>query len=85
MLFNMADSTQLTVIDRVLGFLFAIAPEVIYFAPDKEALARDFKKVSSGFSFFLAIWNLKVCCKKYLIKKISTGCNEKVINQSLTQ
>lgn len=45
-LFNMADSTQLTVIDRVLGFLVAIAPEVIYFAPDKEALARDFKKLA---------------------------------------
>lgn len=67
MLFNMADSTQLTVIDRVLGFLVAIAPDVIYFAPDKEALARDFKKVSSGFVCFLlfAVWNLKYDAKIY--------------------
>lgn len=66
MLFNMADSTQFTVIDRVLGFLFAIAPEVIYFAPDKEALARDFKKVSSGFSFFFCDLEFKSMLQKIL-------------------
>lgn len=46
LLFNMADSTVLAVIDRVLDFLCSIAPDIICFAADKGALANDFKKVS---------------------------------------
>ncbi|KAH7973555.1 hypothetical protein HPB49_002374 [Dermacentor silvarum] len=45
-LFNMAESTQFAVIDRVLGFLCAIAPDVIYFGMDKEALAREFENLA---------------------------------------
>ncbi|KAG0421702.1 hypothetical protein HPB47_002423 [Ixodes persulcatus] len=41
LLFNMADSTQMAVIDRVLKFLCTIAPGIIYFAVDKDALAKD--------------------------------------------
>ncbi|KAH7954065.1 hypothetical protein HPB49_015317 [Dermacentor silvarum] len=41
-----AESTQFAVIDRVLGFLCAIAPDVIYFGMDKEALAREFENVN---------------------------------------
>ncbi|CAN7948047.1 unnamed protein product [Ixodes pacificus] len=46
LLFNMKDSTQMAVIDRVLKFLCSIAPDVIYFAVDKDALAKDFKKLA---------------------------------------
>ncbi|CAN8014231.1 unnamed protein product [Ixodes persulcatus] len=44
LLFNMADSTVLAVIDRVLEFLCSIAPDIICFAADKGALANDLKK-----------------------------------------
>ncbi|KAG0415262.1 hypothetical protein HPB47_007573 [Ixodes persulcatus] len=44
LLFNMADSTVLAVIDGVLYFLCSIAPDIICFAADKGALANDFKK-----------------------------------------
>ncbi|CAN7999219.1 unnamed protein product [Ixodes pacificus] len=44
LLFNMADSTVLAVIDRVLDFLCSIAPDIICFAANKGALANDFKK-----------------------------------------
>ncbi|KAG0410315.1 hypothetical protein HPB47_012580 [Ixodes persulcatus] len=45
LLFNMADSTVLAVIDRVLEFLCSIAPDIICFAADKGALANDLKKL----------------------------------------
>lgn len=62
-LFNMAESTQFAVIDRVLGFLCAIAPDVIYFGMDKEALAREFENVSCYFAFlyFLSAFQHEVC------------------------
>ncbi|KAG0442925.1 hypothetical protein HPB47_015477, partial [Ixodes persulcatus] len=46
LLFNMADSTQKAVINKVLQFLCSIAPDVIYFAVDKDALAKDLKKLA---------------------------------------
>lgn len=46
-LFNMAESTQLAVIERVLQFLCYIAPGVINFGSDKAALAEAFEKVST--------------------------------------
>ncbi|KAL3251812.1 hypothetical protein MRX96_055041, partial [Rhipicephalus microplus] len=45
-LFDMAESTQFAVTDRVLGFLCKIAPDVIHFVLDKDALARDFEKMT---------------------------------------
>lgn len=46
-LFNMAESTLLAVIERVLQFLCYIAPDVINFGSDKAALAEAFEKVST--------------------------------------
>ncbi|KAH8010061.1 hypothetical protein HPB51_024446 [Rhipicephalus microplus] len=43
-LFDMAESTQFAVTDRFLGFLCKIAPDVIHFRLDKDAVARDFEK-----------------------------------------
>ncbi|KAH8027002.1 hypothetical protein HPB51_001317 [Rhipicephalus microplus] len=45
-LFDMAESTQFAVTDRVLGFLCKIAPDVIHFGLDKDALARDLEKLA---------------------------------------
>ncbi|KAH6933931.1 hypothetical protein HPB50_019093 [Hyalomma asiaticum] len=45
-LFDMAESTQFAVIDRVLGFLCQIAPDIIHFGLDKDALARDFQELA---------------------------------------
>ncbi|KAH6946366.1 hypothetical protein HPB50_013125 [Hyalomma asiaticum] len=46
LLFDMAESTQFAVTDRVLGFLCKIAPDVIHFGVDKDALARDFEELA---------------------------------------
>ncbi|KAL1480096.1 hypothetical protein MTO96_034749 [Rhipicephalus appendiculatus] len=43
-LFDMADSAQLLVIDRVLDFLSDIAKDVVEFPKDKEAIAKEFEK-----------------------------------------
>lgn len=45
-LFNMAESTQLVVINRVMDFMCQIAPNVIHFSSDKQAVAKDFLNVS---------------------------------------
>ncbi|KAK8772751.1 hypothetical protein V5799_024004 [Amblyomma americanum] len=45
-LFNMAESTQLVVINRVLDFLCHIASNVIHFSSDKDRLAEDFRKLA---------------------------------------
>lgn len=45
-LFNMAESTLLAVIERVLQFLCYIAPDVINFGSDKAALAEAFEKIA---------------------------------------
>ncbi|KAH7953026.1 hypothetical protein HPB49_003669 [Dermacentor silvarum] len=43
-LFDTAESTQLVIINRVLHVMYIIAPEVIYFSSNKEAVAREFEK-----------------------------------------
>lgn len=45
-LFDMAESTYFAITDRVLGFLCKIAPDIIHFGLDKEALARDFQELA---------------------------------------
>ncbi|KAH6924285.1 hypothetical protein HPB50_014635 [Hyalomma asiaticum] len=45
-LFDMAEATQFAATQRVLGFLSAIAPDIIHFALNNEALARDFQEDS---------------------------------------
>lgn len=54
-LFDMAESTQFAVIDRVLGFLCKIAPDIIHFGLDKDALAMDFQEVCILPSIFMCI------------------------------
>ncbi|KAH9382149.1 hypothetical protein HPB48_018848 [Haemaphysalis longicornis] len=43
-LFDMAESTHFAITERVLGFLCKIAPDIIHFGLDKEALAKDFQE-----------------------------------------
>ncbi|KAH6947186.1 hypothetical protein HPB50_017499 [Hyalomma asiaticum] len=45
-LFDMAESTQFVVIDRVLGFLCKIAPDIIHLGLDKDALPKDFQELT---------------------------------------
>lgn len=50
-LFHMAESTLFVAMDRFLKFLCAMAPDVIYFQPNKDALAQEFEKASLHFYF----------------------------------
>ncbi|KAH7981125.1 hypothetical protein HPB49_021773 [Dermacentor silvarum] len=45
-LFDTAESTKLVITNRVLDFMCSIAPEVIYFSSNKEAVARELEKVA---------------------------------------
>ncbi|XP_037509110.1 putative nuclease HARBI1 [Rhipicephalus sanguineus] len=45
-LFDMAESTLLAIINRVLDFMCSVAPGVIYFPKNKESVAREFEKVA---------------------------------------
>lgn len=84
-LFDMAESTHFAITDRVLDFLCEIAPDIIHFGLDKEALARDFQEVSSYIALYyfnvhsyIMSGNNKVCVKKqsfelhFLFTKLKT-------------
>ncbi|KAH7960104.1 hypothetical protein HPB49_016961 [Dermacentor silvarum] len=77
-LFDTAESTQLVIINRVFDFICSIAPEVIYFSSNKEAVAREFEKLSV-FQALLTIpdrKNVKHCTAERSLPLLIPLCRE---------